>query len=350
MLRVRQALLDDLQAGTVDAVLAALAQALKLEHATIPPYLYAMYSLDPAKNGEIADLIQSVVVEEMLHMTLVCNIINALGGAPSLDTPDAIPTYPGPLPGGIDEDLRVGLAPFSRDLVKLVFMEIEEPEDPLTFPVRMAALGAPAGPPTIGAFYDAIKTQIVALGDGAFCKQPRNQIAPDLMPEAVVVTDVASAVAAIETIVEQGEGTATSPQEVVGGDYAHYYRFAEVYHGRRLIANEDAGPNAPPDDRFIYAGAPIPFDPTGVYPIPTNPKAAMYVPGNADRRAVDLFNYTYTGMLRSLHRVFNGETAALGAAIGMMFSLRQQAMDMMLGNTTGGERVGPTFEYQLTSP
>ncbi len=54
------------------AVQAALQAAIQLEHATIPPYLYALYSLDPARNGAIADIIQGVVVEEMLHMTACC--------------------------------------------------------------------------------------------------------------------------------------------------------------------------------------------------------------------------------------------------------------------------------------
>src|SRR6476661_7371680 len=118
MLLVKQELIANVRAGGVDEVRTALGQALMLEHATIPPYLYALYSLDPAKNGEIADLIQSVVVEEMLHMTLVCNILNALGGTPVLDQPSVIPAYPGPLPGGVEDRLTVDLAPFTISLVE----------------------------------------------------------------------------------------------------------------------------------------------------------------------------------------------------------------------------------------
>jgi hypothetical protein len=351
MLLVKPELIAKVNEGGVDAVKDALGQALMLEHATIPPYLYAMYSLDPAQNGVIADLIQTVVVEEMLHMTLVCNILNALGGSPVLDQPCVIPDYPGPLPGGIDDGkLIVPLAPFTLDLVKNVFMEIEEPEDPLNFPVIAAAAVPGAGPATIGAFYEAIKVQINALPEGSFSKKPRNQITPGMMPEAVVVTDAPTAIQAIDTIVEQGEGTKESPEEGVGHDFAHYYRFAEVVNGRRLIKNPKTTPKTPPKDRYVYGGDKIEFVAAGVYAVPTNPKAAQYPAGSAARQVCDTFNYTYTSLLKTLHRVFNGDPEQLGATLGLMFSLKEQAMDMMAGNTTGGQNVGPSFEYQPINP
>jgi hypothetical protein len=57
-----------------------LRQALKLEHATIPPYITALYSLKPGKNLEAFHIIRAVAVEEMLHLTLVANVLNAVGG------------------------------------------------------------------------------------------------------------------------------------------------------------------------------------------------------------------------------------------------------------------------------
>jgi hypothetical protein len=52
-------------------------------------------------NAEIGTLIDSVVKEEVAHMALACNILNAIGGEPAIDTPQFIPIYPGPLPGTI---------------------------------------------------------------------------------------------------------------------------------------------------------------------------------------------------------------------------------------------------------
>ena len=73
---------------------AYLQRALELEHATLPPYLCALYSLDPHRNQDATQVIESVVVEEMLHMTLVANLLNAIGGRPQLDTSRMLPGYP----------------------------------------------------------------------------------------------------------------------------------------------------------------------------------------------------------------------------------------------------------------
>src|SRR4051794_9401049 len=207
MIRLKAELFAELATGGKDAVQAALQKAIQLEHATIPPYLYALYSLDSSKNGNIARMIQSVVIEEMLHMTLACNILNALGGDPVLDDPTLLP-YPKALPGAVEGDLTVHLEPFSLDLVQRTFMKIEEPENPLLFPVAAALAEEPI---TIGQFYTEIKNQIIALGDAAFSSTARNQITPDLMDDAIVVTNVDTASQAIDTIVEQGEGTPQSP-------------------------------------------------------------------------------------------------------------------------------------------
>ena len=43
-------------AGDIDGLRAALQAAIELEHATIPPYLYALYSIRPTKNVRITNL------------------------------------------------------------------------------------------------------------------------------------------------------------------------------------------------------------------------------------------------------------------------------------------------------
>src|ERR1700722_5238388 len=146
------------QSPTVQCVRDSLQSAIELEHATIPLYLYALYSLDFTKNPAIARIIQSVVIEEMLHMALVCNVLNALGGSPSLNQPGFIPPYPGPLPGGVASDLAVNLAPFSLDQLK-TFLKIEEPENPLVFKAAIATIATV----TIGEFYTSISQALGAL-------------------------------------------------------------------------------------------------------------------------------------------------------------------------------------------
>ena len=51
----------------------ALQTAIRLEHSTLPPYLYALYSIEPGKNREIAALIASVAIEEMTHYQVTSN-------------------------------------------------------------------------------------------------------------------------------------------------------------------------------------------------------------------------------------------------------------------------------------
>jgi ferritin-like protein len=61
--------------------------AIELEHSTIPPYLCALYSIEPSQNSEATELVSSVLFEEMLHMTLAANLLNAVGGRPQFDIP-----------------------------------------------------------------------------------------------------------------------------------------------------------------------------------------------------------------------------------------------------------------------
>ena len=325
-----------------------LQHAVELEHSTIPVYLYALYSLNASANAEIAAIIQSVVVEEMLHMTLASNLLNALGGSPAIDRPGFIPKYPGPLPGGIQGELTVHLAPFSMKQVD-TFLQIEEPEDPIKFQSLTATKGLP-DEITIGQFYLSILAGIESLGDGAFVKPPRNQVGPEIMPESVEVFDVRTAKTAITTIIDQGEGTRKSPLEVVGAGYAHYYRYMQIKKGRLLVRHPN--PKLPPNQQYSYTGAPLPFNHSGVYAVPTDPSSANYPQGSAQAAANDNFNYTYTSLLSALQAMVNGVNTEdqFRRAIGLMMSLKEQAIAMMAGITNSKLFIGPSFEYLRVNP
>jgi hypothetical protein len=335
-LRISPEVFSKLAQGDKESILSALQDAIELEHSTIPPYLYALYSLDADKNGTVAEIIESIVVEEMLHMTLACNILNALGGSPQIDTPQFIPAYPTTLPG-IEPPYpgwEVDLAPFSEALVQTIFMQIEMPEDPQDYPVRdpeVVAFAAEPLPATIGEFYTLLAEQIKNLGDGAFVSPPPNQVGPDLMYESIVVHNVQSACDAIALIIDQGEGTDLDPIDE-NGVPAHYYRFAEIIKGRKLI--EEGDPPA-----YAYAGEKITVDQSGIWDV--NPDRS------GTNQAAVTFNYTYTNLLKTLHGLFNGQNnqRQFNAALGLMMSLKQQAKDMManLG-------FGPSFLYQPTNP
>jgi len=343
MIRVHPQVSGLLHRGDVYGARAALQAAIELEHAVIPPYLYALYSLVPGRNDAAAAILRSVAAEEMLHLTLAANLLSAVGGRPVLDSPRLLPRYPGPLPGTIDDGLVVGLAPFSLTLIRDTFMRIEQPEHALGFG---SPAPAAADALTIGQFYRRIRTTLVALGESAFTGKRHHQLGPAALPGAVAVTGVASACQAIDLIIDQGEGTLTSPLEGTGADVAHYYRLAEIVHGRRLVRNPDTGPDTPAEQRFVYTGDPVPFDQAGVLAAPRDPKQADYPPGSPARLACAAFNRTYVRLLKTLQAALNGSPGELTPAVTVMMSLRQQAAGMLSGSATGGVPAGPSFEWQ----
>ena len=71
MLKIRADIVQAIQAATSEFDLHAHVQAaISLEHATIPPYLTAYFSIKPGAMPEIKATLRSVFVEEMLHMTI----------------------------------------------------------------------------------------------------------------------------------------------------------------------------------------------------------------------------------------------------------------------------------------
>jgi rubrerythrin len=223
----------------------ALQSALALEHATIPPYLYALFSLKPGQNQDVAGIIRSVVMQEMLHMALVGNILNSMGATPRIGAPGFVPHYPGPLPGGVLPGLTVSLRRCSIEHVRDVFMAIEQPETPLDGPSKRTLsllesrpitlsphgeiletdLDLLDGPRrffqqavydehTIGWFYKTIACAIVELDASGklFTGDPARQVVwPDAPGRLYRVTDARTALWAIFEIIRQGEGTPTDP-------------------------------------------------------------------------------------------------------------------------------------------
>ena len=81
------------------------------------------------QNLEAFHIIRSVVVEEMLHLCLVANVINAVGGSvgTTLTDSDFVPQYPTHLPTG-ETDFTVSLQKFSIDAID-TFLNIERSKE-----------------------------------------------------------------------------------------------------------------------------------------------------------------------------------------------------------------------------
>jgi hypothetical protein len=187
---------------------AALQQAIELEVATIPIYLYTYYSINrtpaPPKGSryktleswiesdlpkkmavkrkkalakklalelevfanKAGALIMSVAVEEMLHMALSSNVKQALFGPPQLA--NVTPIFPTALPGHVPP-FPINLAPFSSDQL-LTFLKIESPDhfsevDTGTVDASHSVVGVGSQPfqyDTIGDFYKGIENCIKA--------------------------------------------------------------------------------------------------------------------------------------------------------------------------------------------
>ena len=329
------------KASSYEDLLPMMQKAVELEHSTIPPYLTAMFSLKPGKNREIWDIIHSIVIEEMLHMSISSNVMNALGGSPSINKKSFVPNYPGPLPMGIGNDFQVGLEAYSLDVVKKTFMKIEEPETPIVFKAT-ADLTAAVTFRTIGEFYAAIQKKIIELPGVKLPGDPSRQVTSkffsDTLLYPIYTTD--DAVKAIDIIVRQGEGTTTSPLDEEG-NLAHYYEFEELFKGKKLIPD----PKAP--NGYSFSGDPIPFAKKDVFPIFPNTKAKMLKKGTEERKRVDDFNEAYNELLNGLHRTFNGEPNYLDNTIGLMYDVKLLGERLCALPFPGkeGYNIGPSFEY-----
>jgi hypothetical protein len=144
-------------AGTItslESLRRHLQWAIELEHSTIPPYLCALYSIEPGRNTEATEVVSGVLIEEMLHMTLSANVLNAVGGRPRLDTPQMLTVYPRPMPHS-NHSFEIALFRFGPEAIE-TFLKIERPSP---------RSGPPEGDnyETIGQFYEAIKQGLRSL-------------------------------------------------------------------------------------------------------------------------------------------------------------------------------------------
>src|SRR5262249_29023544 len=245
MLIVRRSLVEQIEAAKSKEDLYPFFQdAISLELATIPVYLAGIFTLKKTKSGEVnhdvAYLVDKIARQEMLHTALVANTLIALCGRPVLNTAEVVPKYPGPLPRGVDAGLIVHMRPISLGVILDTYMSIEEPDVIL----QPTGVQIPLLPPripdrrryaSIGDFYRALIKKIQELPPGSFDSGTARCQVSEVFRVNTTVTDLATATAALDLIISQGEGTSTSPIQNHCKDPAHFYSFAEIVMGRRLV-------------------------------------------------------------------------------------------------------------------
>ena len=325
---------------TLESLQSHLQTALELEHSTIPPYLCALYSIKDGYNVEAAQIIKSVVLEEMLHMILAANVLNAIGGNPSINQKDFIPKYPTFLPHS-DKAFSVNLQKFSKQSIK-TFLHIERPEKPKAPPEADKYH-------TIAQFYEAIELGLKDLShkEILFNGKVSKQVTPEYYygggGEAIPVTNLDSALQALYEITGQGEGvhhTIWDGDDKFGEvkELAHYFRFNEIHKERRYTA-KDKLKSEPSGEKLI-----VHWD--QVYPMKPNPKMAGYEQGSPLWRKTYEFNRTYMALLNELHVALNGEPQRLMESVVGMYDLKYKAVELMKIPIGDGElTAGPSFEY-----
>jgi CDGSH-type Zn-finger protein/uncharacterized Fe-S cluster protein YjdI len=324
---------------TREELIYLLAEAAAIEHNLMCCYLYAAWSL---KRGERDGLtahqaeavsrwkraIVSVAVEEMTHLALASNLTAAIGGSPHFTRPN-FPIPAGYHPSGV----VVELARFSPAVLDhFIFLERPEgkelsdstefvhPADYHRTQPKGRLMPHAQDYNTVGHLYRGIRHGLEVLsrhlGEATlFCGDVAGQIGPDdvHLPGIVAVSDLKSAEAAIETIIEQGEGAPDHSED------SHYSRFLRV---RREY------------DEFIAADPSFePAFPVAHNPVmraPLDPAHRVFIDHPLSAKVLDLANAIYSHALRCLvqsygRRADDAATKRLyvDAAIDLMFVLTE---------------------------
>ena len=320
----------------------AVQKAIQLEFSTLPPYLYAVFTLPEGGNHAARSRISAIVREEMTHMALACNILNAIGGRPVVADPAVVPVYPGPLPFDIGseygEPFNVSLLPFSKGAMAQA-MQIEEPEEPIVFPAAARAL--PASFQTIGQFYAALDEALGQLPPDAWVNPSPNQLDdhPFFAGELFAVAGYPDASNAIQRIVSEGEGTTRSPLDFEG-EVAHYYRFEEIYRDRVL----EKDPSVP---KGFSWGERLGVDWEAVIPAIADPGDHDFSNDPTAQAAQDACNRAFTAMLEEIQRAVTGEIGRLGNGVRAMFDLTMAARAALALPLQGSDlSAGPAFRFR----
>lgn len=345
----------------LDTLRNLMALAMQVELSTIPPYATAAYTIGQAGqydkimplevNAEPLEVIRQVMVEEMLHLALAANILNAIGGQVNLPENARTLTYPRHLlPQGHGPVLHI--RKFSKDQIR-AFREVERaPEN-----FERVKDGNCLNAETIGGFYHCVKERLIKLcaeaseaGVDIFTGDPALQVGPEHYwgagGELMKVHCTKTALEAIELIVEEGEGGGQGDRAGDGDpipgtdeeDIAHFFKFNEILLSRYYHADDKLG--EPPSGKDMVVNW------SAVFPMKDDPAPDAYA-GIADVHAKMVgFNETYTRLVDQLQAAFTGHPDQLRQLGPVMMDLRYRAQALVrMPIDKDGATAGPSWTY-----
>merc|ERR1719499_619834 len=281
-----------------------------------------MYSIrDNSSTGTwVSSTIHGVAVEEMLHMTVAGNVLNAIGGAPIIDSPNFVPEFPMDLPF---LNMTANLEPFSKNTVGVFKMIESETQDGRS----------------VARAYQFIIDLVTSLSNTygekrVFSGNETLQLEVQYANESVgKITNLQNATTSILGLADQGTGMPIHGQESkwpnttdihagpMGGGLSHRARFMEI-HGEQLFHANDTYDSGPTGTRMH-----INWD--DVYHFAPNPKTDDFQHFPSAHNLVVDFAKQYTQVLVLLHDVFNGHSEGYWDAVGAMHTLGEKAMKIL---------------------
>lgn len=348
-----------------EALVYTLGKAAQLEQLVMCQYLYAAFAMkDREDDGLSPEQLEAtrrwrrellhIAEQEMLHLALVQNLLTSVGASSVLGRPN-FPLPPHAYPAGI----RMALLPFTEEAVRhFIYLERPEGLDMADQDALAAVEQAVPLPPanedeisprlqdfdTISELYRAIELGLDRLAERLgeqrlFLGPPAAQATPThfRFSELLPVTDLASAHAAIDVIVEQGEGARGEWRN------AHFGRLVTVLD--EFLDLRDADPSFEPSRPVLAAAVREREDDVAV-PLISDPFTA---------RCVDLLNAVYEVTLQVLARYFahTDETedqldvlarVAMGLMRMVVKPLGGLVTRLPVGPEYPGRTAGPTFE------
>ncbi|XP_065054621.1 uncharacterized protein LOC135683325 [Rhopilema esculentum] len=109
-------------------LLQLLQTALEVTHASLPPFLNALWSIKGKYNRKVASVINKVINHEVNKIGIIASLMSTLGGRAKFVHKDFLPFYPGRFPGGIQSEVLLSVEKLSAKLFRSSLMKAKRPE------------------------------------------------------------------------------------------------------------------------------------------------------------------------------------------------------------------------------